>query len=130
MPHKSSKSQVPTRPTRPDLYASLRDLLRTLDQPLEPRKTGPGRPAKIAPTAPVILHLYKSQIQWLDDYAALIQSRRPDNMPLTRVEIVRGLLLGLARFALEQDIPFPDQFPVKSERDLQYAIAAALHPKR
>lgn len=123
MPTKTPKSPSP-------LYDSLRTLLDQLDQPAPATKSKkrPGRPAKHrAATAPVILHLYKSQIRWLDDYADLIHRLRPDNARLSRVEIVRGLLLGLARHALDKDLHFPTSMAVESERDLQYAIALALN---
>ena len=111
------------------IFKHLKSLLDQLDKtPPKPARRGPGRPTKNqADTVPVILHLYKSQVQWLDEYAQMIAGIRPENARLSRAEIVRGLLLGLGRYAMEHNMPFPEEMPVKSERDLQYAIAEALH---
>jgi hypothetical protein len=43
--------------------------------------------------------------------------------------MVRGLLLGLGRHALESDLPFPEDMPIRSERDFQHAIAKTLRTK-
>ena len=123
----SKKRAKAAPPMNPGVFESLRSLLEELDRPAPARKRGPGRPGKTrAETAPVVLHLYRSQIDWLDDYAADIQSRHDGNVKLSRVEIVRGLLLGLARHALEHDLAFPSDMPIRSERDLQYALARSL----
>ena len=117
---------------QPKVYINhdLRELMQTLDAAPPPVKRKPGRPVKHrADTAPVILHLYKSQIRWLDDYAAEVASWNPENAHLSRVEIVRGLLLGLAEYAVDVDLTLQDRTPIKSERDLQHAMARALKDK-
>jgi hypothetical protein len=113
--------------TKPAINNALRALMETLDKAPVPQKRRPGRPLKQrADTAPVMLHLYKSQIHWLDDYAAEVASWHPENAHLSRVEIVRGLLLGLAEYAVETDLTLQGEDPIKSERDLQHAMARAL----
>lgn len=111
------------------LFNRLSTLLEQLDQDPKPKKRkGPGRPTKHqAATTPVIVHLYTSQVRWLDDYADMIAAMRPDNARLSRAEVIRGLLLGLGRFALDKDLPLPDDKPIRTERDLQHALARALH---
>jgi hypothetical protein len=118
-----------TESTQVPVFEELRAILEDGSPPEASPQTArrPGRPAKKrGETAPVILHLYKAQIAWLDHYAEMISQARPDNKRLSRVEVVRGLLLGLGQFALERKIPFPLDLAVTSERDLQHAIAAAL----
>ena len=113
---------------KPGINEALKALMEQLDS--EPAAAGvrkPGRPVKHrADTAPVILHLYKSQIHWLDDYAAEVASWHPENARLSRVEIVRGLLLGLAEHAVDVDLTLQGPTPIRSERDLQHAMARAL----
>lgn len=133
MPKKPTRSSVAGSPQNAaPLYDELRALLREIDTvPAPPRVRRPGRPTKRrADTAPVILHLYTSQLAWLDHYADAIAGMRQDNVHLSRVEIVRGLLLGLAMYALNRDMDFPTDMPVTSERDLQHAIATALDRSR
>ena len=116
----------PKKSAKP-IFEELRSLLEQLDGPPEKRRKGPGRPTKNrADTTPVIVHLYKSQVHWLDEYAEMIHSLRPDNARLSRAEVVRGLLLGLGRHAIERKLPFPADIPIRSERDLQHAIARTL----
>ena len=122
----AKKSKDPSAESR--IFPNLHALLAELEQPASPRTGGPGRPAKNrATTTPVILHLYTSHVRWLDDYAAMLESVDPESSRLSRVEIVRGLLLGLGQFALESQMQLPPGITIKSERDLQHAIAAALH---
>jgi hypothetical protein len=110
---------------------SLKALLESVEAPPAAGKRGPGRPVKQrADTAPVILHLYKSQIRWLDDYAVEVQSWHPDNARLSRVEIVRGFLMGLAQYAVDQNLSLQSNAPIKSEQDLQHAMALALGGKK
>src|SRR6476646_739547 len=123
---------MPSAQRQPDfgpLFKRLSALLEQLDKdPVPKKRKGPGRPTKHqAATSPVIVHLYTSQVRWLDDYADLIAAMRPDNARLSRAEVIRGLLLGLGRFALDEDMPLPDDRPIQSERDLQHALARALH---
>ena len=109
------------------IFPALGALLAELEAPPAPRAKGPGRPTKNrAETTPVILHLYTTHVRWLDDYAAMLEEGSPKAARLSRVEIVRGLLLGLGQFALEHKLQLPDGFEINSERDLQHAIAAAL----
>jgi len=127
------KSKRKTSSSDP-LFDQLTILLDQLDKdPPAKRRKGPGRPTKHqAHTTPVIVHLYTSQVQWLDQYADMIASMRPDNAQLSRAEIIRGLLLGLGRYAISVNLPLPDDRPIQSERDLQHALARALGapPKR
>jgi hypothetical protein len=126
----AAKKSKTSRET-PGINEALKALMEQLDS--EPAATGarkPGRPVKHrADTAPVILHLYKSQIRWLDDYAAEVASWNPENARLSRVEIVRGLLLGLAEYAADVDLSLQGEAPIQSERDLQHAMAQALKAK-
>ena|SRR5579872_912819 len=116
---------------KPGINAALKALLESEDRPPEASRRGPGRPVKHrADTAPVILHLYKSQIQWLDDYAAEVESWHPENVRLSRADIVRGFLLGLAQYAVETDLSLQSENPIKSERDLQHTLARALLGKK
>jgi len=110
------------------LFQRLAALLDQLDKdPAPKRRKGPGRPTKNhADTTPVVLHLYKSQVRWLDEYAQKIAAAHPQNLHLSRADIVRGLLLGLGRFALDVDLSLPNDRTIRSERDLQHALAAAL----
>ena len=124
---KTQTNPKPAPAVAPSFYDGLKELLAQLDQPLPEPTRRPGRRTKTrAETTPVILHLYRSQIQWLDQYAALLTGARPDNGRLSRVEIVRGLLLGLAQHAIDCQMEIPADCPVQSERDLQNAIAAGL----
>ena len=127
------KSKRQTASSDP-LFDQLTILLDQLDKdPPAKRRKGPGRPTKHqAHTTPVIVHLYTSQVHWLDQYADMIASMRPDNAQLSRAEIIRGLLLGLGRYAISVNLPLPDDRPIQSERDLQHALARALGapPKR
>jgi hypothetical protein len=126
MPARNSKPA--STPEEGKIFPGLQALLAELEQPASPRTGGPGRPAKNrAKTTPVILHLYTSHIQWLDDYAAMLESVDPESTRLSRVEIVRGLLLGLGQFALENQMQLPAGAKIQSERDLQHAIATALN---
>ena len=71
------KSKTASTPEEGKIFPGLQALLAELEQPASPRTGGPGRPAKNrAKTTPVILHLYTSHIQWLDDYAAMLRSGR------------------------------------------------------
>ena len=74
----------------------------------------------------MILHLYKDQVRWLDDYAQWAQGLAEGNARLSRVEIVRGLLLGLAEFTVKSGATIAEGTSITSERDLQNAVAAAL----
>src|SRR3954468_14340261 len=116
------------KPTADPLFNHLAALLEQLDKDPKPQKRkGPGRPTKHqAATSPIIVHLYTSQVRWLDDYADMIAAMRPDNSRLSRAEVIRGLLLGLGRFAISVNLPLPDDRPIQSERDLQRALARAL----
>jgi hypothetical protein len=123
---------MPAPKKQPDfgpLFTRLSSLLEQLDKdPVPKKRKGPGRPTKHqAATTPVIVHLYTSQVRWLDDYADMIAAMRPDNARLSRAEVLRGLLLGLGRFAIDLDMPLPHDKPIQSERDLQHALARALH---
>lgn len=116
---------------RGPLFRRLSALLEQLDKdPPAKRRKGPGRPTKHqAQTSPVIIHLYTSQVRWLDDYADMVAAMRPDNARLSRAEIIRGLLLGLGRFAMEVDLPLPDDQAIQTERDLQHALARSLRER-
>jgi hypothetical protein len=111
--------------------------LKTLLEELEranadppPRRRGAGRPAKVrAQTVAVILHLYKDQVRWLDDYANWLETLAEDNKHLSRVEIVRGLLAGLGEFTVNTGATIPNGTQITSEHDLQKAVAAALAGK-
>ena len=107
---------------------TLKVLLEELDQPTERKKGGgPGRPAKVrGETVAVILHLYKDHVRWLDDYAQWAAGLAEDNVKLSRVETVRGILLGLAEFTVKSEAMIPEGTSITSERDLQRAVAAAL----
>ena len=120
----SARRKPPSTP----LFQRLAALLEQLDKDSPPkRRKGPGRPTKHqADTTPVIVHLYTSQVRWLDEYAERIASMRPDNVRLSRAEIIRGLLLGLGRFALDVDLSLSGDRPIQSERDLQHSLAEAL----
>lgn len=121
-------------PSSDPLFDQLTILLDQLDKdPPAKRRKGPGRPTKHqAHTTPVIVHLYTSQVKWLDQYSDMIASMRPDNAHLSRAEIIRGLLLGLGRYAISVNLPLPDDRPIQAERDLQHALARSLgaQPKR
>ena len=113
------------------IYGALRVLLEELEGEQAVKRKGPGRPSKVrGETAAVILHLYKSHIQWLDAYGEMLAGAGPENAKLSRVEVVRGLLLGLGQFALETELPLPEGVVIRSERDLQHAVARALHEAR
>jgi len=107
---------------------TLKVLLEELDRPMgEKKRRGAGRPAKVrGETVAVILHLYKDQVRWLDDYSRWVERLAEGNTKLSRVEIVRGLLLGLAEFTVQSGADIPEGTPITSERDLQRAVAAAL----
>jgi hypothetical protein len=125
---KRKPKSPPKAPRSATFYDGLKELLTQLDAPLPAPTRRPGRrPKNRAATIPVILHLYRSQINWLDQYAGLLAAARKGNARLSRVEVVRGLLLGLAQFALETNLMFPSELPLSSERDLQRAIATGLH---
>ena len=113
------------------LFERLAVLLEQLDmEPVAKVRRGPGRPTKHhVQTSPVVVHLYTSQVRWLDDYADMIAASRPDNARLSRAEVIRGLLLGLGRFAMEVDLTLPADRPIRSERDLQHALARSLEEK-
>jgi hypothetical protein len=110
---------------------SLKSLLEELERtaeagPRRPRR-GAGRPAKVrAETVAVILHLYKDQVRWLDDYAAWLETLAEGNGHLSRVEVVRGLLAGLGEFTVKTGAIIPEGTVIRSERDLQKAVAAAI----
>src|SRR3954467_5245863 len=117
---------MPASKKRPDfgpLFTRLSSLLEQLDKdPVPKKRKGPGRPTKHqAATTPIIVHLYTSQVRWLDDYADLIAAIRPEKARLSGAEVIRGLWLGLGRFALDADMPLPDEKPIQTERDLQHA---------
>ena len=110
---------------------TLKTLLEELDRPavgeVGQRRAGPGRPAKArGETVAVILHLYKDHVRWLDDYARWVEGLAEGNAKLSRVEVVRGLLLGLAEFTIKSEATLSEGTPITSERDLQRAVAAAL----
>ena len=114
------------RPRPTPFHKTLRDLMVQLDKPTA-RRSGPGRPAKVhAATVPVILHLYKDHVRWLDDYAAFLETLAPGNARLSRVEIVRALLLALAEHTVGHALELPADVPIQTERDLQKAVVAAL----
>jgi hypothetical protein len=108
----------------------LRALLEDLDRVPEVaprRRRGAGRPAKLrAQTVAVILHLYKDQVRWLDDYAGWLETLADDNVRLSRVAIVRGLLSGLGEFTVKTRAIIAEGTVIRSERDLQKAVASAL----
>ena len=107
---------------------TLKVLLGELDRPMgEVKRRGAGRPTKVrAETVAVILHLYKDHVRWLDDYARWVEKLAEGNAKLSRVEIVRGLLLGLAEFTVQREATLTEGTPITSERDLQRAVVAAL----
>lgn len=114
-----------------DFFDALGQLLRELDAPPPARSTRPGRPRKTtAETSPLILHLYRKQIQWLDGYAELLTTYAPGNKKLKRVEIIRGLLLGLAQHIHHHRLTLPEPARIRTERDLQKVIAHALARRR
>jgi hypothetical protein len=111
------------------LKTLLHDLDRSADDAPPPRR-GAGRPAKVrAQTVAVILQLYKDQVRWLDDYAAWIGTLAEGNAHLSRVEVVRGLLAGLGEFTVKTGATLADGTVIRTERDLQKAVAAALAGK-
>lgn len=118
-------------------HASLAALLAQAAPPAPKRRAGPGRPTKIhAEVQPVLLHLYKDQVRWLDDYAAHLAQLSPGNARLSRVEIVRALLTALAEHALHRRLTLPPKVPIRTESDLRTALvqaldrAAATRPRR
>ncbi|MCL2640568.1 MAG: hypothetical protein FWD53_06970 [Phycisphaerales bacterium] len=105
-------------------------LLEELDRPVgvgRKKRQGAGRPVKVrGETVAVILHLYKDQVRWLDDYARWVEGLAEGNAKLSRVEIVRGLLLGLAEFTVKSEATLAEGTSITSERNLQRAVVAAL----
>jgi hypothetical protein len=112
---------------------TLKTLLEELDRSADatpPPRRGAGRPAKVrAETVAVILHLYKDQVRWLDDYAAWVETLAEDNARLSRVEVVRGLLAGLGEFTVNTGVTLAEGTVIRSEHDLRKAVAAAIAGK-
>jgi hypothetical protein len=118
-----------TSSSRPEteFFASLGEFLKQLDSPPPMRERKPGRPKKMtAETVPLALHLYRQQVEWLDEYAEVLASYAAENRKLKRVEIIRALLLGLAEHIYKYQLALPEPVIIKNERDLQKAISAAL----
>lgn len=110
-----------------NFFDSIGELLRAIDQPPPKRTRLRGRPkTRSVETCPVVLHLYRKHVEWLDAYVDTLASYAPGNRMLKRVEIIRGLLLGLAEHIYEHRVRLPEPIIIKSEKDLQKAIAGAL----
>ena len=110
-----------------DFYASLGEMLKKVEQPAPKRSLRPGRPVKSRmEKVPVILHLYRDQVRWLDLYADLLAGPNPENPRLSRVEIVRALLMALAEYSYKHRPEFKQEKVFHWEPDLQEAVVGAL----
>ncbi len=125
---------MPRAKSKTDFYKSLSHLVDAVGDATAKAKASvpsarrkPGRPARVhAETCAVVLHLYKEQVRWLDGYAEFLASLTPGNAYLSRVEIVRALLMGLAEYASTHSVGFTGPTKIKSEYDLQAAVVRAL----
>lgn len=118
-----------------DFQESLRRLLKQMGKEPQTQRVGPGRPAKVrAEVQPVLLHLYKDQVKWLDQYAAHLENLTEGNKRLSRVELVRGLLTALGEYAVRVGMTLPEGVRIRNEDELRQAVVEALEraktPKR